>query len=219
MNAKDRKIIERSPLFAGLTEEGVERILRALDASEAKYPRGEVLHAAGDPMERFALVLSGRVRLLAKSMDGVELPSADIAAGECFGLPYCLLRTQNVPFSAAAAQDCRVLWLAPFGINGTAQSDPGPDISERLMALLAQSSFAAEERVQVLSQRTLRRKIYALLKRCSQEAMGKAFTVPLSREEMALYLGCDRSALSRELARMKADGLIDYNRNSFKVMI
>ena len=49
--------------------------------------------------------------------------------------------------------------------------------------------------------------------------MGKAFTVPLSREEMALYLGCDRSALSRELARMKADGLIDYIRNSFKVMI
>ena len=210
MNAKDRKIIERSPLFAGLKDEGVERILRELDASEAKYPRGEVLHAAGDPMERFALVLSGRVRLMAKGMDGEELPSADIAAGECFGLPYCLLRTQNVPFSAVAAQDCRILWLcpkAPFDAEG------------RLMALLAQSSFAAEERVQVLSQRTLRRKIYALLKRCSQEAMGKAFTVPLSREEMALYLGCDRSALSRELARMKADGLIDYNRNSFKVMI
>jgi DNA-binding MarR family transcriptional regulator len=35
---------------------------------------------------------------------------------------------------------------------------------------------------------------------------------------MSVFLGCDRSALSRELARMKEEGLIDYYRNSFKVL-
>ena len=50
------------------------------------------------------------------------------------------------------------------------------------------------------------------------EGAGKAFSLPFGREEMAVHLGCDRSALSRELAAMKKDGIIDYYKNSFKVM-
>ena len=40
-------------------------------------------------------------------------------------------------------------------------------------------------------------------------------TVPFSREDMAAYIGTDRSALSRELSAMKREGLIDYRKNVF----
>jgi CRP-like cAMP-binding protein len=73
------------------------------------------------------------------------------------------------------------------------------------------------DRVRVLLKHSLREKITAFLDLYKEEN-GCGFSVPLSREEMAEYLGCDRSALSRELARMSGDGIIEYNRNSFKVL-
>ena len=92
-----------------------------------------------------------------------------------------------------------------------------PDGSMRLTAGLAQKVLDMNDRVRVLIKHSLREKITAFLDLYKEED-GCGFCVPLSREEMAEYLGCDRSALSRELARMSGDGLIEYNRNSFKVL-
>ena len=44
------------------------------------------------------------------------------------------------------------------------------------------------------------------------------FEIPLGRVELAEYLCVDRSALTRELAKMKDDGLIDYDRNCFRIL-
>lgn len=92
-----------------------------------------------------------------------------------------------------------------------------PDGSMRLTAGLAQKVLDMNDRVRVLLKHSLREKITAFLDLYKEEN-GSGFSVPLSREEMAEYLGCDRSALSRELARMSGDGIIEYNRNSFKVL-
>ena len=40
----------------------------------------------------------------------------------------------------------------------------------------------------------------------------------MNRQELADYLGTERSALSREMARMKKEGLIDYCRNEIKIL-
>jgi CRP-like cAMP-binding protein len=93
----------------------------------------------------------------------------------------------------------------------------GPDETMRLTVGLARKMLDMNDRVRVLLKHSLREKITAFLDLYKEEN-GCGFSVPLSREEMAEYLGCDRSALSRELARMSGEGIIEYNRNSFKVL-
>ena len=56
------------------------------------------------------------------------------------------------------------------------------------------------------------------LLRVSCEQQSRTFSIPMNRNEMADYLNIERSALSRELSRMKRDGLIDYHRDSFKLL-
>ena len=43
-------------------------------------------------------------------------------------------------------------------------------------------------------------------------------TIPFDRASMATYLGADRSALSRELSRMQAEGILTYHRNRFQIL-
>ena len=45
------------------------------------------------------------------------------------------------------------------------------------------------------------------------------FTIPFNRQELADYLSVERSAMSKELARMKSDGLIDYDGRTFKLKL
>ncbi|MFD1908581.1 helix-turn-helix domain-containing protein [Paenibacillus rhizoplanae] len=56
------------------------------------------------------------------------------------------------------------------------------------------------------------------LTRVRREAGMETFTIPFDREAMAEYLDVDRSALSRELAWMKRDGLIEFCRNEFRLL-
>ena len=52
----------------------------------------------------------------------------------------------------------------------------------------------------------------------AEQQGGRYVELPLGRQELAAYLCADRSALTRELAKMKAEGLIDYDRNSFRIL-
>lgn len=45
------------------------------------------------------------------------------------------------------------------------------------------------------------------------------FTIPLDRQDLADYLFVDRSAMSKELSKMKDEGLISFDKADFKLMI
>ena len=49
------------------------------------------------------------------------------------------------------------------------------------------------------------------------DAGGRTFNTSLSREDLAALLGANRSALSRELSRMQADGILSFYKSSFKI--
>ena len=72
-------------------------------------------------------------------------------------------------------------------------------------------------RVSFLSEPCLRRRVRLFLQVCRSRQGSDCFRLSLSREEMAAYLAVNRSALSRELSRLQQEGLIEFNRNSFRL--
>ena len=87
-----------------------------------------------------------------------------------------------------------------------------------MVRMIAAKNGQLMEKVEILSRRTLREKILAYLSREVQKQKSQYLDIPMGRIELAEYLGADRSALSRELSRMKEDGLIDYDRNTFRLI-
>ena len=78
--------------------------------------------------------------------------------------------------------------------------------------------MSLNDRIGCLVQPTVRKKVSAYLTRLSEEKGTREFTIPLDRSAMANYLNVERSALSRELSHMKADGLIEYRMNRFRLL-
>ena len=101
---------------------------------------------------------------------------------------------------------------------------------EELLTMLAEQKLAVydeivfcgygepTERLDCLLRPCARDKIMAYLKNASCPSTGGTFTVPLDRNAMAQYLNMDRSALSRELSKMKADEIMDFHKSTFRLL-
>lgn len=211
-----REVIAENRLFKELTAEQTDRALRILKAEFREYRKGEFLHHAGQPMNRFALVLSGAVRVCTDDIEGSRMIMADVSPGVSFGESLCFLRVPEPGIYAYAADDTAVLWLSPeacFSDGATAELE----LQKRFTALLAERALAMNDRIQILSKLTLREKLIAFFTNASRNAGSRTFSISMNRDDMAVYMGTNRSALSRELAKMKREGILDYYRNSFQL--
>ncbi|MCQ2546901.1 MAG: Crp/Fnr family transcriptional regulator [Clostridia bacterium] len=213
------KTLRKSRLFAGLKETEIEEALSMFGASFREYSKGEMLHGAEEPLKKFGLVLGGTVNVYSDDIYGNRLLMASVCEGCTFGEALCFLKIKDSPMYAETAEKVSVLWLSPAKLF---RAGSGGALADRLQknftALLADRTLAMNSRIQVLTKLSLRDKLTTYFTEMSRQAGGRTFTIPFDRETMADYLGTNRSALSRELSRMKADGMIDFYKNSFRLL-
>ena len=86
------------------------------------------------------------------------------------------------------------------------------------MNIISTKTLMLNRKNELLSKRTIREKVMTFLSQQAISANNNSFKIPFSREEMANFLAVDRSALSRELSKMKEEGIITYNKNNFTLI-
>ena len=89
---------------------------------------------------------------------------------------------------------------------------------QNLVRTISDKYFLLSRRVDLLVLKSLRAKVAAYLLSEAARAHSLTFSIPFSRIQLADYLNCDRSALSRELSLMQRDGLLDTYKSSFKLL-
>ena len=208
---KESTAILKNELFCDLTEEKLKDALLFFDAHKKEYKKGECLCAAGDAFSRFGLVLTGTVQAFFDDINGERVIMASVTAGGTFGESLCYLGEKNSPVSIFADTDTAV----SSDVCGDALKRK---ISQRFTRMLAHKALSMNDRVQILSKLTLREKLETYFSQCVRDYKSRTFQIPLDRESLALYLGTNRSALSRELSNMQNEGLIEFYKNSFKIL-
>lgn len=212
----DNALLRTTPLFAGLTDDALEKALAFFGASSRGYDRGEALNRLHAPLPCFGLVLAGTVQVTMENMDGTPLLFAVVERGGIFGESLCYLET-DAPVRIVAVTACRVLWLRADAVRDLqCKTALEKTLAQRFTALLARNTLTLNDRIQVLSRNTIREKLMALLAQYREKA-GPVFALPFTRNDLAVYLGVNRSALSRELANMRREGLLDYDRRTFRL--
>ena len=88
---------------------------------------------------------------------------------------------------------------------------------ENAVKLMASKNIELVQKLEIISKKTLREKILTYLSIIANNS-GSYFKTDMNRSDLADYLCADRSALSRELSKMKQDGLIDFDKNTFRLL-
>ena len=210
--------LQMNPLFSGLDQDGLERLLSVMKARREACEKGTMLHAAGTPMNRFGIVLSGAVQVCVDDIEGNRMIMAEVAPGILFGESLCFLQTRESPVYIFASEDSEVLWLSTDELFAAGGDSFHVELQRRFTAALAEKNLNMNNRIQVLSKLSLRGKLTAYFTELAAAQGSSLIRLPMNREDTAAYIGVNRSALSRELARMKAEGLIDYRKNEVRIL-
>ena len=211
-------LLRTSALFHGLSREETEKALDILGAEYGAYEKGAFLHRPYTEMKKFGLVLSGAVQACMDDVEGNRMIMADVAPGVTFGEALSLLKITDSPVYVCASEMAEVLWLSAEALFGGSPDGLTLRLQKQFAAMLSARTLAMNDRIQVLSKIKLRDKLLTYFTQLSQSQRAGTFLLPMNREDLAAYLGTNHSALSRELSNMKKEGLIDYRRNSVKLL-
>ena len=217
---KNFTIPQNCPLFASISEDALSRMLDCLDASRKTYEKNEFIFIAGDSVCHAGIVLSGAVHVLNEDFWGRRVIMTRIVPGGLFGEAFACAGIQNLPISVMAAETSEVLFLDCGKIFTLCSSACAfhAGLLKNLTRILAEKNVILTQKLEHITQRTTREKLLAYLSEQARLAGDSAFEIPFNREELACYLSVERSAMSAELSKMRADGLLRYQKNHFELL-
>ena len=210
----------RCSLFDGLTERSLFSMLECLQGRKLRYEKGAAIFHQGDTLREIGVVLSGAVQVVQEDYKGNRTILAHVLPGELFGEAFACAEVEALPVSIVAAEESVILLLSCRRITTPCHSAcPGHTrLIYNLMHIMAQKNLQLNQKLQITAQRTTREKLLAYLTQQSQLRGQRRFTIPFRRQELADFLHVDRSGLSVEISKLKAEGMIDCYRSTFELL-
>jgi CRP-like cAMP-binding protein len=208
--------LQDSSLFGGLAPEQIREIANRIEWTVRRYARGEVIAVEGEPCPWIGVIIAGSVLIQRTYPSGKTITIDTLGAGSSFGEALIFSDTGSYPVTVVSNQETTVVYLPREGVvRLCAQS---PVFLENFLRMLSNRILMLNERIKGLSYQTVRQKVANFI---LEEFRRQGITVlelRHSRGEMADALGIPQPSLSRELAAMKAEGMIDFERKTITLL-
>lgn len=213
-------ILKKCILFKGVGEEDLLSMLSCLDARVIDAKKGEYVFSEGEAARYVGIVLSGEAQIIRDDFFGNRTIVAAIMPGELFGESFACAEIEELPVSVVASENSKIMLMDCKRIITTCGStcEFHNMIIHNLLQVLATKNLAFNKKIEITSKRTTRDKLMTYLMSQAKLHGSSSFEIPFDRQELADYLGVERSAMSKEISRMKDDGLIECERSKFKIL-
>ena len=202
--------MENSMIFAGIDEKDLAEMLDCFQMREEKFGAGETILRYGKSPVQIGVLMEGEAQLVRYDYDGncaiLERLEQNSVFGELFSLPLF-----DDDLQVRCEKDCRVLFLNYQ--NVVTRCGKGCRRHDRFLAnmltLISRKVQFLSARLEVLSQRSIRGKILRYFELLSRRAGSKKITIPFSMSGLADYLCVDRSAMLREMKKLREEKLLE----------
>ncbi len=216
MDKKTVDAVANSPLMRRVTD--VDKLLGCFGAVKRRYPKDAEIVGYGNGAA-IAVVTRGSAYAVSEDWSGNRNIINVIEEGGVYGIAY-VYSARVVTTRLVAAEECEAVVMDGERLHRPCERSCNDHMTFLHNALYVVSNASVNflEKIEHLSRRSLRDKVMSYLTAQSIKCGSREFDIPFSRQELADWLAADRSALSAELSRMRADGLIDYNMRRFRLL-
>lgn len=215
-----KELVKSCPLFRGIDPADLGGMLKCLSAREVTPARGEFIMASPGTAPLMGVVLEGEVEMISEDYFGKKSLLTVLSVGSVFGESYSCVKARNRTIAYQASGKCRVLLLDYDRILHACKlvCRFHHRMIENMVELIAEKNLELIEKLEVTSRTSIREKLLTYLTRQAERTGSATFQVPMGRTELAEYLCTDRSAMTRELSRMREEGLIDFDKRTFTLL-
>ena len=203
--------LAKCSLFIGIPENKYPDALSYLHARCKTFKRGEIIMHIGDEFRYAGLVLDGEIECSYQDEAFNKYNMNHFAEGELFGEAMACAGVESSPMQVIAVSECVIMFLDLEALmNG---GELQAKMSWNLTRMLSLKNVFMNQKVRILSTKSLRDRITAYLHTLPDH--DGVVTLSFSKTALAEFLCVNRTALSRELARMCREGIISMNGRRF----
>lgn len=215
----DLTVLAQTDLFAGVDPADLPALLACLQAWQRRYAREAVLCPAGEPIRRVGLVLEGELHIQHEDVWGGRTLLDRVGPGQMYGEVYACMPGEPALISVVAAADSQVLLLDPGRLIGRCEKGCASheQLLRNLIGVIARKNLNLSRRALYTAHKSIRGRVLAYLSDQALVHKSPLFRIPFTRQQLADYLGVDRSALSAELGKLQREGLLTTHREAFRL--
>jgi CRP-like cAMP-binding protein len=213
-------VLTRCPLFKGIDPVDLNIVLACLNPKVNRFEKNEWVTFAGDKISGLGVVLTGEVVVAKENAAGQRVILAVNGSGEMFGEMAAFSKERVWPATVMAREACTVMFLPAEKIVGSCENACANHkfLITNMLGIVSEKALMLSRKVEYLAIKTLRGKISTFLLEQYQRTGKDTFMMRLKRNELADFLNVSRPSLSREMSRMRDEGVIDFHRDSVKII-
>ncbi|MCI8359790.1 MAG: Crp/Fnr family transcriptional regulator [Clostridiales bacterium] len=193
-------------LFDGVAPQERKRMMDCFQPVSKRFKAGETVMSFAGAMQKIGVMMAGRAHLSCVDENGRESRLEQLSKNDVFGDMFTL-PLERLSYFVTAETACEVLFIDYVHVVKRCERACAyhSQLVHNLFQMVARKSQAQTMHVSVLSQRTVRQKLMTYFELLCRHTSGR---LPMSYSALAAYLSIDRSAMMREIGKMKDEGLV-----------
>ena len=212
-------VLKKTKLFSGVGDEEISTMLSCLGASLFTYKKGEFVLRQGEHLSNILVLVEGSLHIQRDDYWGNRSILGHIGIGEIFGEAYAAPDSGTLLNDVIAVEDSAVYFFDVKRVISTCSSACRfhTMVVQNLFFAISEKNRTLVQKLDYLSRRTTREKLISYLSEEAKRQNSPRITIPFNRQQLADYLSVDRSAMSSELGRMRDEGLLEFEKNRFRL--
>lgn len=215
-----REALLKVELFGEIDGDQLDDMLICLKPKISHFKKNENITIAGELCEGVGIVLAGEVLVTKENAAGNRVILAKLQKGHLFGEMIAFSNIKVWPATVVALEDSSVMYIEPSRMIGTCQNvcSSHTALILNMLRIVSKKALVLNRKVEYLVIKSMREKISTFLLEQYMMTNKTTFMIALNRNELADFLNVSRPSMSREIAKMKEEGIIDYYKASFKIV-
>jgi CRP/FNR family transcriptional regulator len=208
-NCRGKLCASKVPIFENLNNDELLKIVSTINHKE--YAKGDVIFTEGSVANTLFFINEGKIKLYKYTTDGKEQILHVLSEGDFFG-ELELIKPSTYGFNAKAIVDSKICTITKDEMKDIMMGNPG--IGIKLLETVGERLSKVESLVQNLATNDIDSRMAFLLTDLIEKYGEKvekniSIELPLSREEMANFIGVTRETISRKLKKFEDEKLIE----------
>lgn len=208
-------ILDNIPLFKNFTKKHLLEFFETIDYRIAQYTKGSIIFLENEPCKTFNIILAGTVQIQKIDSFGKILTIAEFQVGDTFGENLIFDNVNRFPMTAISKTNTIILHIQKEAVLYLCQHDVG--FLTEFLQLISKKAITLTGKIKQVTLKTIRQKICEFLLDAYHKQRKLTIHLKMSKKEWADRIGVQRPSLSRELMKMKEEGLIDYDRHCIDI--
>lgn len=213
--------IHNTELFKGVTCEECSKMLNCFKSEIRRYSAGELICNYADTEKYVGIVTNGSVNIIRTDENGNNSLLEHLEENGIFGKYIAYAAAAGDGIYVECDAPCEVVFIGSEHITKRCSNacECHSRVVENMFDIVTKKSVELSRHLYVLSSRTTRDKLLSYFRLMCEEYENSVIELPFSSTALAEYLCVDRSAMTRELKRLKDEKIITMDKRTVTLLV